>query len=423
MNHPLYARWRQRLGPVTMHVEPGKITLANGHVVTTGLFGIPLGHNALAHALRLCKEGDVIGLRGISNGIRIGSVSQGDADNLNQVVRPGYQPLPRVAIVPDDDIADMPVIHGAIVVAGSSTNTRGGVADLTIAGFKMFNSANDKMNVLVEQHIKTGALHLLFNEMRSQTASAWNGFGKMWGARIHGLVTDLTVSYNRWSEANEHAVAYTDNAGYGGGEKLEMIGNVVEGRGGGRTCIQITNRQTSGNVPGGGRLLIEDNDLRCAAGNASSGGGCITIAGHPGPVLIRRNKVTLDGNHSGVVVWSVNDANGMHLTPEGYTTDRIVLDELSIEGGRRPHVAISGTRDVRIRRGYRLKQGNDDGPRTCFDFDDLIYGGPIRNGSITFMVEEGDGPTSAYDGFQSGAKVKRQGVTLNNAQIDAMEAR
>lgn len=402
-----YDRWRRTIGPVTLHVEPGKITRANGTVITTGLFGLPLGQFALAHALRICTAGDVIGLRGNHPGVRMGSVNAGSADEPWQVVRAGFQPVPRVAIVPDDDATEGPSISGQVTIAGEST-VKGGVEDLTIGGIDLKNGLNEKCNVLVEHFIKTGSLRIKFCALGSLLPASWNGAGKMWGVRPNGVVKLLEIEQCQFTEANEHAIVYADNP-----MNAVIRGNTVEGRGGNRTCIQIVNRLVSGPAAAG-RVVIEDNQLVCKFGNWSSGGGAITIAGYTGGVRVVGNHVELDGNHSGLTVWT---PAGTHLTNDGYSTARLVVKRFSVVGGKRPHMAISGVREAYIEQSFRLKAG-DDGAKTCIDLDDPALGGGIRNGAVQFTnaVEQ----MSAYTGFQSGAKVKRLGQILTAAQIDAM---
>lgn len=235
----------------------------------------------------------------------------------------------------------------------------------------------------------------------------------MWGQRIHGLVSEVTCEYNTFSEALEHAVVYWDNAGYANSSSVHTVSdNIVTGRGGLRTCVQVTNRGISGRS-GGGLVRIERNNFRSMGGG---GGGCITIACHNGPVRIVENDVECDGDHSGVVVWT-DWGKGIHYTPSGHSTGPVLIRKLKVLGGNRPHVAISGAERVRIEQSFRLEQGNGDGPRTCIDLDNN-QGGPIDNGPVTFI--NCTEPMSSYSGFASGAKVKRQDSVLSNSQIDAM---
>lgn len=410
-----YARFLAHIGPPSMRVEPGRITLADGTVITRGLFNNPLGNHALAHAIRIARAGEVISVRGVHSGFKVGSANQGDADNAPVIVRPNLEPQPPLAIVGDPDAPERPRIEGGIQIAGTPSPDRGGIDDFTLAGLDLLNGRNDKFNVIVTQTTRTGRLAIKHCRLLSLDPTAWMGFGKMWAIRPHGNVEDLDVTDNEFSEALEHAVAYPDNAGWGGGQ-ITIERNRVTGRGGNRTCVQITNRKISGPA-GGGRLRIADNEFRCMAGDQSSGGGAITIAGHPGHVRLVRNKIELDGNHSGVVVWS-DAGKGLHLTPDGYTTDSVHIDGLEVTGGRRPHVQISGAGRVTIVDRFRLKSGNGDGARVCIDLDEPQYGGPVRNGLVEFVSENAG--VSLYSGWQSGAKVRLAGKILTDAQIDAM---
>jgi hypothetical protein len=410
-----YARFLAHLGPPSMRVEPGRITLADGTVITRGLFNNQLGNHALAHAIRIARGGDVIAVRGAHPGFKVGSANQGDADNAPVIVRPNFDPQPPLAIVGDPDAPERPRIEGGIQIAGTPSPDRGGIEDLTLAGLDLLNGRNDKFNVIVTQTTRTGRLCVAHCRLLSLDPTAWMGFGKVWAIRPHGNLEDLDVTDNEFSEALEHAVVYPDNAGWGGGQ-ITIERNRVTGRGGNRTCVQITNRVISGPA-GGGRLRIADNDFRCTAGDQSSGGGCITIAGHPGPVRLVRNKVTLDGNHSGVIVWS-DAGKGLHLTPDGFTTESVHIDGLEVTGGRRPHVQIAGAGRVTIVESFRLRSANNDGARVCIDLDEPQYGGPIKNGVVEFVSERGK--VSDYSGFASGAKVRRAGKILSDAQIDAM---
>jgi hypothetical protein len=412
MSHPNYPRWRQHVGPVTIKVEPGKVTFDDGRIVTTGMFGQPLT-NPLAVALRMSRSHDVIGLRGVHPGLRIGSINQGDWDSERNVMRPGLEPLPTVTIVPDDDVPEQPTIAGGISIAGSGSNARGGIEDLTLAGLKILNGPIDKYNILVEQQIETGRLRVLYNDMGSLSPAAWQGWGKMWGVRANGLLRLVKCIGNTFSEALEHAVWYGDNAGYEStSEPHEISGNETTGRGGGRTCIQWVNRQNSGRKSGG-VLRMENNDLRCIGGN---GGGAVTIAGHTGRAALRANRMTLEGPHSGLTVWS-DAGKGLYYTDSGHTLDNLLVDGISVEGGNRPHVSISGARRVRIEQSFRLKRGDQETAEHCIELDGP-NGGPVANGPVEFIncTES----MSSYTGFQSGARVVRDSVVLSSQQIDAM---
>lgn len=417
----LYTRWRQRQGAVTMHVEPGKITKADGTVITTGLFGAPLDDNALAFALRISEPGEVIGVRGRLKGVSIGSVNPGHWSHSNRAIRPGNEPLPKTIIVPDDNLAEQPMI-GNITVEGDSRE-HGGVSDLTIAGLNVVNErywdyqkkkwASGKCHLLVAHFIETGAMRVLFNTFTADDVTIWQGYPVMWTGRYNGLVEEADFEYNECPEALEHSALYADNVGYHDSRSIHnIIGNVVSGRGGGRTCFQFVNRGNSGRS-GGGFLKIEDNVLRTIGGG---GGGAITVAGHAGPVRIVSNDIECDGAHSGLVIWT-DDYKGVHRTGSGHSTGRVLIKNLTVRGGNRPHVAISGAERVRIEQSFLLMQANGDGPKTCIDLDNQ-NGGSIDNGPVEFI--NCTSPMSSYAGFASGTKVKRSDATLSNAQIDAM---
>ncbi len=409
-----YKRWRQQFGPTTMHVEPGKLTLADGATITRDQYGNPLT-NPLAQALRMSKRGEIIGLRGpLGVGVRIGSAKASDVNKTNEAVRQGLEPVPTVMIVPEDDLPEQPWIAG-VTIAGSINDAVGGIESLTIAGIKLLNHRLNKSNVLVEQNIRTGAFALLYCDLGSQDPTAWMGWGKMWGVRAHGLLARVDVSYNTFSEALEHVALYCDNPGWRGGSRHRVSFNKSTGRGGGRTGIQIVSREISG-PRGGGHVDIEGNELRCHGGG---GGGAITIAGHPGSVRMLKNTLDLQGDHSGVVVWTDRGKGKLYLTDSGHSTGRVLIDDLVVRGGNRPHVAVSGAERLDMVLRFQLERGAGETLERCIDLDNS-YGGGIDCGRVRLLRGEYMGAASKYPGFRSGAKVVRDEVALTDAQIDAL---
>lgn len=399
-------RLRNSLGPVTMHVEPGKIVLRDGTVLTRDWYGGPI-LNPIAYALRLAQEGEVIGVRGTMPGCRIGGTN---FQRVGEAPRPNREPLPRVAIVADDDVPIQPVL-GDFLIAGTSVKGLDGVDHLTFCGVELQNRKNAKATILVEMDSRQGTIRVWGCKSTSEDPTKWSGYGRMWFLRFHGFVNKIDVQENEVDDALEHSIVYADNIGYHSHPIHRIMNNVVSGRGGGRTNIQICNRANEGES-GGGPIRIEGNRLRSIGGG---GGGAITIAGHLGSVHMRANEIELDGTHGGVVVWS-DAGHGLHLDEDGFTTGRVHIEGLKVRGGENPHVAISGAREVHFTPGFRLIAGNST--ERCIDLVNN-YGGGRANGPVRFL--NFDGPMSQYSGFQSGSRIVNRNKVLSDAEMDALQ--
>lgn len=416
-------RLRNQLGPVTMRVSPGRIErLSDGKVWTTNWYGQPLD-NALAYALRLSEPGEVIGLSGDHPYLRAGGPNDAKGFEATRPRDPATgkrPPIPECAIVRDDG-AESAAILG-LNIAGTADENDGGIVGLTFhdVDFVCDSAAprHAKTAVQVEQFIATGALRFWGCDFTRETsATAWQGWGKMWGVRAHGVLTCLEMVECKSDDALEWALAYADNLGRNG-DTSRFIDCVVEGRGGGRGCLQFANRPDSAqNDParyGGGRLLIEDCDFRSIGGN---GGGAITVASSSAHVVIRDTKIELEGPHNGVMIWLDSGHGGLILNPSGFAHEAVLLERLQVRGGNRPHVAVSAAERVTIRDAFRIVAGQKDGARHCFDFGN--DGNPkIPVGEIRFVGIEG--PLSAYSGFASGTAVRVNGLALQPAAIDAL---
>ena len=420
---PLSRRLRAQLGPVTMRVSPGRIErLRDGKVWTTNWYGQPLD-NALAYALRLSEPGEVIGLSGEHPGFRAGGTN--DSKGF-EAVRPRdpatgkRPPIPECAIVRDDG-ADIPAIFG-VSITGTDDDTDGGIEGITFHGIDIVTPSaapnHGKCAVIVEQFKATGYLRFWNCDFtRESDPNAWQGWGKMWAVRAHGVLTYLEMVECVADDALEHALAYADNLGRNG-DTSRFIACAVTGRGGGRTCIQAVNRVDSAQGDparyGGGRVVIDGCDLRCIGGN---GGGAITFASSGAHILIRDTKIEVAGPHNGIMVW-INSGNGGLITnAAGFAHEVVVLDGVTVRGGNRPHIAVSAAERVVIRNGFRITASPIDGGRNCFDFG--VNGVPaIANGEILFRNLPA--PLSAYDGFQSGAKVRVNNAELTANQLDKL---
>lgn len=405
---PSYERLRNLLGPVTMTVDPNQIVWADGRTSVTNWYGQPYQGRALVHALRLAVEGDVIALVGDHPALKVGGTGY---QRVQEAARSDLKPIPRVAIVAADP-ANPPRIYG-FNLSGSGTEGVNGFDEITLLGLNLVcDSARDaKTAMLADMKTRLGGLRIWYCDFREATsATKWNGYPRMWSIRPHGNLAYLDLQCCTFGESLEHSVVYADNIGRNG--KLSRIAwNVVEGRGGSRTCIQIANRPQSG-PPGQGRIIIEHNTLRCIGGN---GGHAVTIAGHNGPVVVRNNHITLEGPHGGILSWSDGGHGGYYLE-NGFAVDAITLKNNTVIGGSRSHVSISGCGSVTVNEGFRLRQGLNENAQKCFDLE--TDGGILTNGPVVFRGFEP--PLSAYSGFQSGARVVKRDVVLSAAAVDAM---
>jgi hypothetical protein len=423
-------RLRSTLGPVTMRVSPGRIERlgSDGKVaqtITTNWYNQPLT-NALAYALRLSGPGEVIELSGEHPLVRAGGINDSkgfEATRPRDPLTGKRPPIPECAIVAktDDDIPD--AIYG-FSVAGTADDTDGGIEGLTFCGIDFVcDSAAPrfaKTAFIVEQFIATGYVRFWGCDFtRSTDPTAWQGWGRMWAARLHGICTYFEAIESKYGDALEWALVYADNLGRKG-HTSRIIGCTVTGRGGGRGCGQFANRPDSAQGDparyGGGRILIEDCDLRCIGGN---GGGAITVASSSAHVVIRRCRIELEGPHNGIMVWLDSGHGGLILNDAGFAHDAVVIDSVQIRGGNRPHVAVSAAERVTIRNGFRISAGANDGARHCFDFG--ADGNPkIPNGEIRFAGFPA-GTLSTYAGFQSGTKVRVGGAALSVLALDALK--
>lgn len=396
----LRERLRRRFGPVTMRCEPGRVVLPDGQVKTTNRYGQPLS-NPLAEALRNARPGDVIGCRGALPGVSIGG---GNPNHDYVAYWPNGLPIQDVAVVTDDGAPQQASISGLTIASDL-----GGIEGLSFWGLDLRNKSYSRSPVLVAMGHRTGKLAVLSCAFVPEDPNAWNGWGKMWGVRAHGLLDALELIDNDCGDGQEHPVCYTDNLGWRTGRRSRIMYNRVGPRGGGRTCIQLTNRQQSG-PSGGGVWDVESNDLRVVD---AGGGYAITIVGNPNSVRVKNNRIHGDGNHGGIVFWS-DSGHGLYKTEDGFTTGLAMLEGNSIQmpKGEYPHVALSGCREVQILGEFLIQ-----GTKTCFDLWNS-YGGPIDNGSVKFIGQLP--PLSQYTGFQAGPKIRHRNVTLTPAQIDAL---
>lgn len=408
---------RAELGPVTMRVSPGRIErLSDGKVWTTNWYNQPL-NNALAYALRLSGPGEVIGLSGEHPFVRIGGINESKVFEAARPKDPATgkrPPIPHCAIVRDDG-AERPTIYG-LGIAGTADETDGGIEGLTFVDVELTCDPIhfQKTALLVEQFIQTGYLRFWRCDWsRSTDPSAWQGWGKMWGMRTHGVILYFEAIDCVAGDALEHSLVYGDNWGRHGHTSRIVRCRVIGGRGGGRTCFQLANRPDSG-PSGDGKVVIEDCDFRCIGGN---GGGAITFASSSAHIVIRRTRITLAGPHNGVMIWVDSGHGGLYANDAGFAHDSVLIDGLQVTGGNRPHIAISAAERVTIANGFRVRGTAADGLRHCFDFG--ADGWPrIQNGEIQF-VNVAD-PLSQYTGFQSGVQARIAQQVLSAAQLDAL---
>ncbi|MEM7308921.1 MAG: hypothetical protein AAF682_19720 [Planctomycetota bacterium] len=258
------------------------------------------------------------------------------------------------------------------------------------------------------------------------------GYGIKWGMRAQGLM--------RWDLRRVHFGALQDgtqppgsldqpgiqeHCGYFDGPQGDCFFLDCTMEGTWRTMFQIVNRRFEQDAAGGqsgfGVLLFE----RCHAYNIhGQGGGAFTIAGHLGTVIIRDSDVregpwneAAQDAYSAVVV-NVDEGKGLYLNPNGFPTDRVVIQGLTVvlPHASRDSINVSGTEHVEV---HDFTAANING-RYAFDFNGTQELGDLYpNGFEGFYLPD---PVSSYAGFPASNKVRKFDAPLPDAEIDALRA-
>lgn len=416
------ARLRNQLGPITMRVEPGKVTLRDGSIVTKDRYGHPLVH-PMAEAIKRAVPGEVIGVRGEHAPFSIGT---GNATHMDVGFWPGHQPVESVSIVADDDAPSEPVFRGLTL-----GNALGGIDDLTLYGLLLTNDFHaavtqpawsDRQSVLVAMTENTGKLRIwscgVDAHPLAKAAGHFSGHGTKWALlRAHGHLDGLEVIGCEFRCGAEEHWVYADNLGWrasDGVDRSRFVGNrYTTSVGPGRTCFQVCNRADEPGGSGHGLLEYEDNELLTGPGG---GGSALTIAGHLGPISIRNQRIR--GHHGGIALWS-DVGHGLHQDAQGFTMGKVDIEDIDVDmspDGDRSAVAIAGARRVTLVAPFNIRAPVG---RTALEIDGAQQG-PIDCGAFKIDTRSANVLPSQYLGFAGSPKVKRDGVTLSATQIDAM---
>jgi len=362
-----------QVGPATIFVEPGKVTLEDGKVLdASNDVRVETGHE-IAAALRASKSGDVIE---VADGVyRGGEWGFGPASAGRTAVKPNGAPIRSVAIVAAagtrPTITDIK-IGGRIDVAGG-----GGIDEVLLRGFTHWNSANSPTPIIVYKGARVGMLRIYDAETAYERQASWGGYGSKWALiRAEGRARyDIRRILSRG--AQEHIV-YVDCPGWDGAG-CSVFAEITCEKPTGRTAVQITNRKDYNPGPSGsGDLYFADLALWTEAGG---GGFGLTVAGHLGNVY-GYGRFDYRGTLGAMVFWS-DAGKGLHQFDDGYTIGDVVLDwTMTIDA---PHstyepIQLDGCRSVTFNGPLEVVTSkpmaiNDSHPH---------YGGPIDCGPVRF---------------------------------------
>lgn len=290
--------------------------------------------NPLAAALSYAAPGDVIQVHG-------DLYESGACRTLTFGEKPSFYggdyPYPSQSIVNS-------AIHG-ITIRGVG-NAQIGTVQVSQRLYKTHDLRWEGITVNGEENVHCwiffqGQEHVGF-EFYGCIASAGTGKPK-WGWRVHGPPRDFVWEDCTASDMFEHGI-YWDNA-RGSTTVRGCIFDRCK-----RTGIQCTNRQDSGSS-GDGLVLIDSNIISHCG---EHGGGGITIAGHLGPVTIKRNKVSSDHDTYALVVWGEGGNPkvgkiGAWKDPNGHAVSYVQVEprqSFKVPNTKRGCVSISSTAEA-----------------------------------------------------------------------------
>lgn len=381
-------------------VEPGQYRIVDtGEVVTTEPNGATL-KNPLASAIRefgkRYPQGGAIGIRGVVPGINLGGPYGAQAKSPT-AFWPNGAPIKNLTLLGLQDNRQAG-IQGLTVFDGL-----GGVDQVRLENLTMWNGPNSATALLTCMNQVHGLIQGYGLNFKAVDKSGYGGRGQKWGVRGHGPaqwdLRDLDVD-----PCLEHTV-YWDNAQ---GTSYFVR---IKGSGNGRTLLQGTNRVQSGPSQFGDTFVL---DCEARDINADAGGGSdFTFVGCLGLLLVKgcRSYGNAAGSNGALVCWS-DVGHGLYKNANGYTFDRVQIVDFVADhpNANRSHVMLSGIEDAEVY-DFTVK-----GNKRAFDLDPQ-YGGPVKNGSVRFLVPS---PVSKYAGFKAWKKVAKNGLDLSDAQIDAM---
>lgn len=371
-------------------VEQNKYTLLqSGKVVSKGLYGQPFNGDALAHALRFHGfPGVVARVRGNqSAGLSI----NGNNPNQNHTVIWTTGKVGNITVIGDE-------IEAAVKIGAVSVFDQTG--DVRIENATLMNGGSAYCPFIVNMDGIVGRMTLYDIKFLPKDPNAWAGKGMKWNVRGEGVAKAWDCRNLKFHKAVEHG-AYIDNHL----EDSFFVGCI--GAEMGRTLLQITNRSVSG-PPSKGKLVI----MRCKADRiGNEGGSDFTVVGNgEDPIYFMQNKST-NSKQGSFVHWS-DKKHGWYLTPNGYTSSVLVIDDFKVDcmEADRDHVQISGVEEVTI------SDWDIHGNKTAVALN-TEFGGGIKNGSVCFSTE---GPVSLAPGWKAAGKVKVLNTQLTNEQINAL---
>lgn len=380
----------EALGPPTILVEPGRVTIrATGQqIVVDSQWHLPLQHELAEAIMYHARPGDVIGVLGDLGDRRTLMVGGGDIFDPPTAYWPNHEPVHDIAIV--GLLPDKRCRIGPIWLR----DELGGVDRLRVENLTVVNDPGVAFPLHCHQGARVGLFQLYDVHVTGMPGDgSYAGRPYKFGMRGTGQ-WQLDVRRVTIDPAYQHGV-YCDN----------LIGpsyfvDVVTG-GTDRTGFQITNRSQTSPIPGRGGVLFE----RCVViGSTGVEGGSDFTVTHMGPVVFRDCQ-SLGTKSGSLVVWS-DVSNGLLLNRDGFTTDLVVIDGFKVRApdADRSHVMISGAQRVHVF-DFDI-EGNQSALDGVVSHGKTQLGGPIRNGRVVYHLPD---PMSQFSGFKAWQKVQTWG--------------
>jgi len=398
-------------------VEPGKLTLPDGRVITRDRrYNAPITHE-LVEALKWAESERCrsLILKGVLNGAHLG----GGDKNKAFVVAWSGRPISGV-VARSADPANPALIKGLSFTGDVRSSTSAFLAGNTGVGRILFkdvtirNPATGSSCVGVAAHSWQGLLGFHNCRFTGESTTTFGGTGINWNIRAHGRGR-YDIRNGSFAAAREHHI-YLDSVGADGLGDTYITDCISLGPTG-RTAVQLVNRGDpnalwAGGPTGLGAVFIQRNKF--AATGGSGGGGVITVAGHLGPVYIEDNELSAGKDEGGIVVWT-DGGKKPHRTPGGFshTFVRLINNNITGTTGCRNAMMLSGIEHLII---------DEFVAKGCPTAIDLFnkFGGSIDNGLVEITAGR-PGRLSQYSGFQSGRKMMYRGLTLSDTAIDAYQ--
>lgn len=402
--------WRTTVGPHIL-VEPGKLTLPDGRVITRDKFNQPLRYElieAIKYALQVrCKD---ILCKGVVNG---GNIGGGDPNHLDCVMWP--VPINGLVIQSADRNAQATIVQlnllGDIRRASGETGIRKIMFKNLILSNTHWTTTNSSSRSAVLSYSDSwlGLIGFHDNTFVAADPNAFNGDGMMWGIRGNGRAR-WDIRRNKFPRMKEHK-GYFDSVGADNGGPTYITDNEALGPTG-RTEWQFVNRQDPNNGGGptsGGSIYIQRN--KCWVDGHGGGGAAITVAGHTGQVYIEENDILAENQESGITIYS-DLAHGIWKNANGFSTTyaRLISNKILGKNLDRAAMALSGIEELII------DEFDVTANKAAIDLWNN-NGGPIDNGKVIITAGYPN-KLSSYTGFKTPVKMKYKNVVLNDAQCD-----